>query len=343
MESGLSDAVRIHREGVRKVADIVPHEDRGLVPRVAHGFRDIVPAELRQAGVAEAPQDRLLALVQGVQAHEHEAALLREHAREDVGHGLAAFQALGQVAVHHPLVGHPLRAETRPEILIEREKDVPDLQEAGLHGGIVRVQPDGQAAVPVAEMVHEMQDGLALDVRQVAVVVLDVLEVRHVGEQVLRVHEELVHVAEVREDHLAPEDELVQGLGLRVHGLVGLVQLQQETDAVRHLAAIDLVEEIVDGQRLRRAHRTVRAALPQEVAEVLPEEHGRPPVGKDEARPFHIGREIMRRDLFEKWYHHCHFERSREISANIYAKSAKLLHKEEDFFSKLHLFGRCCK
>jgi hypothetical protein len=50
-------------------------------------------------------------------------------------------------------------------------------------------------------------------------------------------------------------------------------------------------------------HRPVRAALPQEVAEVLPEEHGRPPVREDEAGPFYVRREIMGRDLFEKWCH----------------------------------------
>ena len=333
MEGGLPEAIGIHREGVREIPDILPHEHGRFVPGVAHGVGDIVPAEFRQAGVAEAAQNRLLALVQGVQAHEHVPARLREHGREDVGHGLAAFQALGQVAVHHPLIGHSLRPEAPAEVLIKRIEDVPDLEETGLHGGVVRIQTDGQPAVPVAEMVHEMQDGLPLDLGQVAVVVLDVLEVRHVGEQVLRVHEELVHVAEVREDHLAPEDEFVQGLGLRIHGLVGFVQRQQQADAVRHLAAMDLVEEIVDGQGLGRVHRPVRAALPQEVAEVLPEEHGRPPVREHEAGPFYVRREIMGRDLFEKW---CH-------TAKKYSLSAKTLHKEEEIFPNLHLFRRCCK
>ena len=317
MEGGLSEAFRIHRERIREIPDILPHEDGRLVPGVPYGIGDEIPAELRQTGVAEAAQDRLLALVQGVQAHEHEPLRVREHGRQDVGDGLASFQAFGQVAVHHPLIGHSLRPEAPAEVLIKRKEDVPDLEETGLHGGVVRIQTDGQPAVPVAEMVHEMQDGLPLDFRQVAVVVLDILEIRHVGEQVLRVHEELVHVAEVREDHLAPEDELVQGLGLRVYRPVGFVQFQQQADAVGHLTALDLVEEIVDGQGLGRQHGPVRAALPQEVAEVLPEEHGRPPVRENEAGPFDIRREIMGRDLFEEWYH----------TAKKYSLSAKILHK----------------
>ena len=250
-------------------------------------------------------------------ADEHEPLRVREHGRQDVGDGLASFQALGQVTVHHPLIGHSLRPEAPAEVLIKRKEDVPDLEETGLHGGVVRIQTDGQPAVPVAEMVHEMQDGLPLDFRQVAVVVLDILEIRHVSEQVLRVHEELVHVAEVREDHLAPEDELVQGLGLRVYRPVGFVQFQQQADAVGHLTALDLVEEIVDGQGLGRQHGPVRAALPQEVAEVLPEEHGRPPVRENEAGPFDIRREIMGRDLFEEWHH----------TAKKCSLSAKTLHK----------------
>ena len=301
MERGLAEAVRIHLESILEIPDIIPHENGRLVPGVAHGVGNEIPAEFRQAGVAEAPQDRFLALVQGVQAHENEPVRLRKNGRQDIGHGLAAFQALGQVAVHHPLIGHPLRPQAPAEILIKRIEDIPDLEEAGLYGDVVRVQADGEPAVPVAEMVHEMQDGLPLDVGQVAVVVLDVLEIRHVGEKVFRVHEELVHVAEIRQDHFAPEDEFVQGLGLRVHRLVGFIQFQQEADAVRHFPALDLVEEIVDSQGLGRMHRPVRAALPQEVAEVLPEEHGRAPVRENETSPVYVRREIMGRDLLEEW------------------------------------------
>ena len=148
-----------------------------------------------------------------------------------------------------------------------------------------------------------MPDGLPLDVRQMAVVVLDALEVRHVREKVLRIDEKLVHVVEVGEDDLAPEEELVQGLGLGIYGLVGLVQLQQKTDAVRHLAAVYAVEEVVDRQGRGRMHGLVRPALPQDVAEILPEERGRPPVRKDEARVSYVRREIMRRDLFQERCH----------------------------------------
>ena len=100
----------------------------------------------------------------------------------------------------------------------------------------------------VAEMGDEMPDGLALDVGQMAVIVLDALEVGDIGEQVLRVHEELVHVVEIRQDDFAPEDELVQGLRLRVDRLVRLVQLQQQPDAVRHFPAVYPAEKVIDGQ-----------------------------------------------------------------------------------------------
>ena len=78
--------------------------------------------------------------------------------------------------------------------------------------------------------------------------------------------------------------------------------------------SIDLVEEIIDGQGHGRMHRPLRAALPQEVAEILAEEHGRPPVREHEARPLDIRREIMPRNLFQKRYHF-HFERLIVISS----------------------------
>ena len=74
-------------------------------------------------------------------------------------------------------------------------------------------------------------------------------------------------------------------------------------------------------------HRPARPALSQEVAEVLPEEDGRPPIRKDEAGIFQSGRQVVGGDLFQKW---CH-------AAKIYAPNAKLLHKQRKFLPKIHI------
>jgi hypothetical protein len=80
-------------------------------------------------------------------------------------------------------------------------------------------------------------------------------------------------------------------------------------------------------------HGLAFPTLPQEVAEVLPEEDGRPPVREDEARVRYVRREIMGCDLFQEWIH----------GAKIGIGSAKVRHIEGFFLSKIHLFGRCCK
>ena len=248
VEGGRANAVSIDLESVREGDDIVPHEEGGLVPGVADGIGDIVPRELGDAGVPHLAEDRALALVQGVQAHENVFPDLREDIGQNLRDGVAPFQAGGQAPVHHALIGHPPLPEPLAELHIQRIKDVPDLEEARLDGLVVRVQMDSQTAVVVAEMADEVSHGLPLDLRQMTVVILDTLEVRHVGEEVLRVHEELVHVVEVGEDDLAPENELVQGFRLGIDGLVRLVQFQQQLDPFRHLAVMDTVKEVIDGQ-----------------------------------------------------------------------------------------------
>ena len=74
-------------------------------------------------------------------------------------------------------------------------------------------------------------------------------------------------------------------------------------------------------------HRAVRAALPKQVAQILPEEHGRPPVREDKADIFQSGRQIMGGDLFQK---RCH-------TAKICAPYAKLLHKRRNSLPKIHI------
>ena len=248
MEGGRADAVSIDLESVREGDDIVPHEEGGLVAGVADGIGDIVPSELRDARVPHLSQNRPLALVQGVQAHEDVFPDLREDIGQDIRHGVAGFQAGGQAPVHHAFIGHSPLLKPFPELGIKGIQDIPDLEEARLDGLVVRVQMDGQAAVMVTEMADEMLHRRPLDIRQMAVIVLDALEVRHVGKKVLRVHEELVHVVEVPENDLAPKKELVQGLRFGIDGLIRFVQLQQQPDAVRDLAVVHAIEKVIDGQ-----------------------------------------------------------------------------------------------
>ena len=70
---------------------------------VADHIAAVVPAEFGHAGVAEPAHQQLFALVQGVQAHEHELAHVREAFRHHIG-GRAVPQAFGELPVDLPFV-----------------------------------------------------------------------------------------------------------------------------------------------------------------------------------------------------------------------------------------------
>jgi hypothetical protein len=75
-------------------------------------------------------------------------------------------------------------------------------------------------------------------------------------------------------------------------------------------------------------HGPVGAPFPEQVAQVLPEKHGRPAVRENEADVLYVRREIMGRDLFQKW---CH-------ATKIYFPSAKTLHNQK-IFSQRYIFS----
>ena len=65
-------------------------------------------------------------------------------------------------------------------------------------------------------MADETADRLPLNRGEVGKAVLDGFEVRHVGEQFLRIREVLVHVIEIAQYDVSPTDKLVEGFGFRV-------------------------------------------------------------------------------------------------------------------------------
>ena len=274
-------AFRVGAECLRELPDVLLHKDGGLVERVPDHLRRVVPAELRQGGVPHLREQEALTLAEGVQPDEDEPFRLGERAFQDVPGRHPVLQALGQRPVHHPLIGHSFLPQRLREIPVQGVQEVPDLQEAGLDV-LVRIHGDGQPAGVVPEVGHKAVHRIALDVRQIGETVLQPLEIGHIGEQGLRVHQVLVHVVEVRQDHVAPEEELVQGLGLGVKGLVAGIQLGQKPVPVRHVYAADAVEEVVDGIHRRRGDRPGGLPLAHHLSQVLAEEDCRPPVGKDE-------------------------------------------------------------
>ena len=299
-----AEALRIGGEGLRENADIVREELGGFVVRVADPLAAEVPAELRQVRLVQAPHQPFLALVEGVQPDEDEFPHRREALRHQVRGG-RLLQTVGQCTVHLPFGGHSLFAQTRVEIAVQRQQQVPDAPE-GLLVLAARV-----------EMFQELPDGGLLRLVQVVEAVLDASEIGDVREELFGIDEVLVHVGEVRQQHPAPEDEIVQRLGLRasvtlVERLVAVVELEQQVHLVCLAGVREAVEEVVHRVQGRYAHRT--AAGLDAIAQIHAEERQRTPVREDEAQVFNFACSIiMLRHLGEERSHRCKYRKINRI------------------------------
>ena len=75
----------------------------------------------------------------------------------------------------------------------------------------------------VLEMSRESLHRLSLGFAEIGESVLDLLELLDIGEKPVGTDKVLVHIVKVPENHISPEDELVQRLGRIVDRLVALV------------------------------------------------------------------------------------------------------------------------
>ena len=298
---------RLHGKGLGEFGEIPLHEEGRLVERMADHQGDIVPAELRHAGVPHFPHQDFLALVQGIQSDENELLLPRENRFQQVP-DRDVLQAGRKIPVDHPLIGHGPFFQMGVEPAVQGIEDVPDPEEPHLDVP-VRVHIDREPAGPVPEMGQETVHGVLLVLREIGITVLDRLEIGNIREKVLRVREIFVDVVEIREDDVSPEDELVQRLRLRENLPVTGVQFDQETDPVGRIDIVDFVEEVIDRQHRRGdegsgGHSSGNGAFLKGIGERLPEEGHGPPVRKDKAD---IGNgalgKIPRGDLREKTFH----------------------------------------
>ena len=241
--------------------------------------------------IAQFFQDQALAFIQGIEAHKNVLAGLYQ-----VPDGGPGLDLIGQGPVHHAFIGHVLGTQGGFEIGVQREKEVPELQETGFHDIGLQDTP----AVP--EMGQELLDGGFLSFAQVFKTVLDGPEVRHIPEQGFRIYKVFVHIVEVAYHHFSPEDEFVQRFGFGIQGLVLLIEFQQQAQAVAYFPfAIQMAEKVADGVHGRNHHG--HATLHQG-SQVLPEENHGAPVGENETSIsyFRAGK-IMRRHLFKKRHH----------------------------------------
>ena len=149
-----------------------------------------------------------------------------------------------------------------------------------------------------------MLDGLTLVLAQVFHSVLERLEVLHILQQGPGVHQILVNVVEVREHDVSPENELVQGLCLRIEVFIDGIQFQEETQFVGDFHVVKAVEEIIDGIERRYGKGHSAALFLHQGGQVFLEENQGAAVGKKEACLCYVRAGIIvRGHLLEKWYH----------------------------------------
>ena len=134
-------------------------------------------------------------------------------------------------------------------------------------------------------MGNEVLNRSPLCISKISECILKLSEVGNIGIQLPGVGQVLVHIIEVSQDDISPEDEIVQGLGIPVQLPIALIEFQKQGHPPGRLRPADLEEELVHCQHLRGNHRNRRRVFPDRIGEVFPEEDHRPPVRENEAFP----------------------------------------------------------
>ena len=139
---------------------------------------------------------------------------MRESFFQNIGRafGLEPFR---EVAVDHAFICHSFIGQSFTKVYIERIHEVPYFEEALFHVRFFRIQVHGQfAAFP--EVIHEFKYRIQLFFSEIRIGILQILEVRHVGEEFVRFSEIFVGIVEVAEYDVAPKDEFVERFGVPV-------------------------------------------------------------------------------------------------------------------------------
>ena len=283
------EAAGIQGEGLREVLHVPGHEEGTLVVFVAHPVAGKIPAELGQAGLLHAAQDRPFALAEGVQAHENELFHSGELPGQQV-YGAVSLHLLCQRAVEHSGIGHPFFLQPLPETVVQRQEDVPDPEKLHGHPAAFR-KVAGQAG-----------NGLSLGIGQVFETVLQSLEIRYVRKQMIGMDEVFVYIVKISQQDIAPENEFIQRFGSRTDFAVAIVQFQQQAYPVRGRGSIHIRKERVHGVHAREESRTVSPGhcLGEETAK----EYAAAAVREDKTAFVQVCcRIIVAGDLFQKRFH----------------------------------------
>ena len=79
---------------------------------------------------------------------------------------------------------------------------------------------------------------------------IDFLEVTHISEQLVGIHEVLVNIIEVRKEHVTPKDKLIESLAFatRAQTIVDAVEVKELCCAIDDMTSTEKTEEFIDGR-----------------------------------------------------------------------------------------------
>ena len=237
------DSLRRPEMIVRKFAPggkqdpVLAQEHTGLLVGIVRIISIVIPVEIGFGSRGEKLEKPFLALRERVEARHDEPPGLRECET-------AGLDPLGGRPVYHPRIGHPQRPEPLAESPIYRAQRLPNGQEAAFllgKGGFVReIGPES--------------DDFQLDGAQIRYVGLQLLDVGQVAEKHIGVDQVLVDRIEIREEHLPPEIELVEGFGMKFR--IDFIQFGHQTHPVADAETRNLAHQLVDSRPAGLPQRT---------------------------------------------------------------------------------------
>ena len=266
----------------RKTHEILADEHAGLLLRTVAVVGVVIPVKIGLGGRSEKAEEDLLAGRECIEARNDKAPRAVERKR-------SLADTVGGGTLHHAVVGDAQLQKPFAETAVDGTQCPPDGQKAPL---LLRKVRFG------AERRPEGDDPQLLG-GQIGDIGLDLLDLLDVAEEHRGVDPILVDRVEIRKEHVAPEIEVVERLGMVFR--IDAVELGDQTQPVARAELRDLGHQLIDGCPLGLPHRT---AYPG--GEGFGEEEPRTARGKEHGA---IGKRLpvtgiqVCSDLFEKGFH----------------------------------------
>ena len=80
-------------------------------------------------------------------------------------------------------------------------------------------------------MLDEGVNGILLRLSKICIIILEILIFRYIAEELLRIYQILVHIIEITQEHITPEYEFIQALGIGIQPAITFIQFYQQTDS----------------------------------------------------------------------------------------------------------------